>query len=36
VKRLYPNVEPAKAWLDVNGTDLHRYGLAGRRRAGDI
>ena len=34
VKRLYPNVEPAKAWLDVNGTDLHRYGLAGRRRAG--
>ena len=36
VKRLYPNVEPAKAWLDVNGTDLHRYGLVGRRRAGDI
>jgi predicted metal-dependent hydrolase len=36
VKRLYPNVEPAKSWLDVNGTDLHRYGLAGRRRAGDI
>ena len=36
VKRLYPNVERAKVWLDVHGTDLHRYGLAARRRAGDI
>ncbi len=32
VGRLYPNVERAKVWLDVNGTDLHRYGLADRRR----
>jgi hypothetical protein len=36
VKRVYPDVERAKAWLDANGTDLHRYGLSGRRRAGDI
>jgi predicted metal-dependent hydrolase len=36
VKRLYPNVEPAKAWLDVHGSDLHRYGLAAKRRAADI
>ena len=27
VGRLYPNVERAKVWLDVNGTDLHRYGV---------
>jgi predicted metal-dependent hydrolase len=26
VERLYPGVERAKAWLDVHGTDLHRYG----------
>ena len=31
VGRLYPDVERAKAWLDVNGTDLHRYGLPTRR-----
>ena len=31
VERLCPNVERAKVWLDVHGTDLHRYGL--RRRA---
>ena len=36
MKRLYPDVERAKVWLDANGTDLHRYGLAARRRAGDI
>jgi predicted metal-dependent hydrolase len=36
VKRLYPDVERAKVWLDANGTDLHRYGLSGRRGAGDI
>jgi predicted metal-dependent hydrolase len=36
VKRLYPEVERAKVWLDVNGTDLHRYGLSARRHAGDI
>jgi hypothetical protein len=23
-------------WLDVHGTDLHRYGLAAQRGAGDI
>jgi predicted metal-dependent hydrolase len=27
VKRLYADVERAKVWLDVNGTELHRYGL---------
>src|ERR1700681_313497 len=36
VKRLYPNVERAKVWLDVHGTDLHRYGVSARRGAGDI
>jgi hypothetical protein len=35
VKRLYPEVERAKVWLDVNGTDLHRYGLSGRRAMSD-
>jgi predicted metal-dependent hydrolase len=27
VDKLCPNVERAKVWLDVHGTDLHRYGL---------
>lgn len=27
VKRLCPDHERAKAWLDANGADLHRYGL---------
>ena len=27
VDRLCPNVQRAKNWLDVHGTDLHRYGL---------
>src|SRR6476646_465180 len=36
VKRLYPQLERAKVWLDANGTDLHRYGMPHRRSAGDI
>jgi predicted metal-dependent hydrolase len=35
VARLCPHMERAKAWLDVHGTDLHRYGApvaAGRTR----
>jgi predicted metal-dependent hydrolase len=28
VARLCPGHERAKAWLDVYGPDLHRYGLA--------
>jgi len=35
VGRLYSDVDRAKVWLDVNGTDLHRYGLS-TRRATDI
>jgi predicted metal-dependent hydrolase len=27
VRRLCPDHDRAKAWLDVHGTDLHRYGL---------
>src|SRR5690606_2143888 len=26
VEKLVPNMRRAKAWLDVHGTDLHRYG----------
>jgi predicted metal-dependent hydrolase len=26
VERLYPGLHRAKTWLDVHGTDLHRYG----------
>jgi predicted metal-dependent hydrolase len=36
VKRIYPQVEPAKVWLDVHGADLHRYGLPAGRTADDI
>ena len=36
VRRLYPNFERAKVWLDVHGTDLHRYGLPARRKSIDI
>ena len=31
VKRLYADVERAKVWLDVKGTELHRYGLPAPR-----
>jgi hypothetical protein len=27
VQRFCPDHERAKAWLDVHGADLHRYGL---------
>jgi predicted metal-dependent hydrolase len=27
LRRICPDLERAKAWLDVHGTDLHRYGL---------
>jgi predicted metal-dependent hydrolase len=36
VKRLYPHFERAKTWLDVHGTDLHRYGLPAARTINDI
>jgi predicted metal-dependent hydrolase len=32
VKRLCPAHERAKVWLDVHGSDLHRYGLAAGSR----
>jgi predicted metal-dependent hydrolase len=27
VRRICPDHEAAKAWLDAHGADLHRYGL---------
>jgi predicted metal-dependent hydrolase len=36
VGRLYQDAERAKVWLDVHGTDLHRYGLPARSRARDF
>jgi len=30
VKRLNPDCEHAKAWLETHGTDLHRYGAAAK------
>jgi predicted metal-dependent hydrolase len=27
VERIYPDYERAKVWLEVHGTDLHRYGV---------
>jgi predicted metal-dependent hydrolase len=32
VGKLDPDFERAKVWLDVHGTDLHRYGLAKKAR----
>jgi len=32
LKRLCPDMQRAKVWLDVHGADLHRYGLPDRRR----
>ncbi len=35
LQRIHPGLEKAKAWLDVHGTDLHRYGeLDGSGQAG--
>jgi predicted metal-dependent hydrolase len=34
VGQLDADYERAKAWLDAHGTDLHRYGLAPKARAG--
>jgi predicted metal-dependent hydrolase len=36
VKRVYPNFERAKTWLDVYGADLHRYGLPAARATNDF
>jgi predicted metal-dependent hydrolase len=33
VERICPHVTSAKTWLDVHGTNLHRYGLDHGRRA---
>ena len=33
VKRVCADAERAKAWLDVHGGDLHRYGLPGEDAA---
>ena len=36
LKRLNPDCERAKAWLDTHGTDLHRYGAAVKADRGNI
>ena len=36
VQRLCPDHERAKVWLDVHGTDLHRYGLPDTGRAAGL
>jgi len=36
VNRLHPDAHRAKIWLDVHGTDLHRYGLSPPRSAGEL
>nr|WP_245408626.1 SprT family zinc-dependent metalloprotease [Variibacter gotjawalensis] len=30
VRKIHPGYEKAKVWLDVRGTELHRYGAVGR------
>jgi predicted metal-dependent hydrolase len=32
VERVCPHVTRAKTWLDVHGSNLHRYGLPDERR----
>jgi hypothetical protein len=34
MKRLNPDCERAKAWLDTHGADLHRYGPPMKARGG--
>jgi predicted metal-dependent hydrolase len=34
LKKLNPDCDRAKAWLDVHGADLHRYGVRGKVEAG--
>jgi hypothetical protein len=36
VHRHCPDVHRAKTWLDIHGTDLHRYGLMGGGPAGPV
>ena len=36
VRRLFHDHERAKTWLDVHGSDLHRYGLPPRSSAGRL
>jgi predicted metal-dependent hydrolase len=36
VQCLYSDIERAKVWLDVHGTDLHRYGMPACRPADDF
>lgn len=36
VDRLCPNVRRAKAWLDMHGAELHRYGLPRARTEPDV
>ncbi len=36
LKRLSPDCERAKAWLDTHGTDLHRYGEMGKAKTDGI
>jgi predicted metal-dependent hydrolase len=31
VRKIYPGLERAKVWLDIHGTELHRYGAPSRK-----